>query len=136
MKWRVKEPTIPQIKGQLLEPMPLPIGRQEFEEWSDRIIAGALIKADRASLQFALANLILQLGPTESHKADAYFVHSLRKAAVNQVADAIRCELRDAAKARLGEQKDSALKLITDETKVLADGGIQSPSKDMGSKTP
>ena len=135
MKWRVKEPTIPEIKGQLLEPMPLPMGRQEFEQWSDRIIAGALINADKESLQFALANMILHLGPTESHKPDAFFIHSLRKCAVNQVADAMRTELRDKAKARLGEHNDPALKLVTDETKVLADGDVQNAPRDLGSKT-
>lgn len=137
MKWRAKEPTIPEIKGQLLELMPLPMGRQEFEEWSDRIISGALVKADKESLQFALASMILHdLAPTDSHKEDAYFIHKLRKAASNQVAHDVLMELRDAAKAKLGEQKDAPVKLLTDETKVLADGGVQKPPADVGSKAP
>jgi hypothetical protein len=136
MKWRVKEPTIPEIKGQLLEPMPLPMGRQEFEEWSDRIIAGALITADKDSIRFALANMILTLGPTESHKPDAYFIHSLRKVAVNQVADAIRCEIRDAAKARLAKEEEATLKLVPNESKILADPGVQNPPSGVGSQTP
>jgi hypothetical protein len=50
--------------------------------------------------KFALANALMHLGPTESHKPDAFFIHSLRKFAINQVADTVRKELHAAAKAR------------------------------------
>lgn len=96
------------IQEQLTEPRPLPMGREEFEAWSDRIISGALVSADRNSQKYALANLLLHLGPTESHKHDAFFIHSLRKFAVNQVADAIRRELHDEAKARLAAEEAKA----------------------------
>jgi hypothetical protein len=62
-------------------------------------MSGALVSADVSSQQYALANLLLHLGPTESHKPDAFFIHSLRKFAVNQVADEIRKELYAARKA-------------------------------------
>jgi hypothetical protein len=125
MAWRVKAPTIPEIKGQLLEPMPLPMGRKEFHEWANRIIDGAMITADPDSQKFALADMLLHLNPTESHKADAYFIHCLRKVAVNQVADAIRKELRDAAKARLAKEEPPTLKLATDGKEILANGDVQ-----------
>lgn len=102
------ETTTETILGQMAEPRPLPMGRQEFEDWSDRIISGALVNADVVSQKYCLANLLLHLGPTEDHKPDAFFIHSLRKFAVNQVADAIRQEIYkerkavdDAAKAEL-----------------------------------
>lgn len=117
------------ILDQMNEPRALPMGKAEFISWSDRIISGALIPNEKGltaldsdtlweghhrwqifvdSQRFALANLLLHLGPTESHKPDAFFIHSLRKFAVNQVADAVRVELRDAAKARtaLEEKKN------------------------------
>lgn len=97
------------ILDQLNEPRPLPMGRAEFEEWSDRIISGALVKADIPSQKFALANLLLHLGPTESHKPDAFFIHSLRKFAVNQVADEIRKELYRARKAAEKTDEDIAI---------------------------
>lgn len=122
------------IVDQMLEPRPLPMGRKEFDEWSDRIISGALIpmatyeaipgidtpvllKAKqeekeaifRESQKFALANALMHLGPTESHKPDAFFIHSLRKFAINQVADTVRKELHAAAKART-EAEDAASK--------------------------
>ncbi len=106
------------IVDQMNEPRPLPMGKQEFEEWSDRIIGGALVPGgaeDPASFvesqKFALANMLMHLGPTESHKPDAFFIHSLRKFAVNQVADVVRKEIHEAAKARLAEQEKTEEKL-------------------------
>lgn len=101
------------IVGQLNEPRSLPLGKTEFAEWSKRIIAGALIPnedglcvyhdEDKATPEqrekleifevgqlFTLSDLLLHLGPTESHKPDAFFIHSLRKFAVNQVAITMR----------------------------------------------
>ena len=112
------------IIEQLNEPRPLPMGRKEFEEWSERIIAGALVTAEVESQKFALANLLLHLGPTESHKEDAFFIHSLRKFAVNQVADAIRTEIRDAAKARLAKEEEQKASHETTDGKILENAGI------------
>lgn len=108
------------INGQMLEIRPLPMGRAEFEEWSERIISGALIPVGKEdgellydSQKFALANMLMHLGPTESHKADAFFIHSLRKFAVNQVADTVRKELHAKAKART--EAEEVAKKASDE---------------------
>ena len=99
------------ILEQLNEPRPLPMGRKEFDEWSDRIIGGALIPGATANSQkYILANSILHLGPTEDHKPDAYFIHSLRKFASNQVADVIRREIFESDKARLAADEAAAKK--------------------------
>ncbi len=98
-----------EITAQMGEPRPLPMGRQDFEEWSDRIISGALIpgspdESPEALIEgqkFALASMILHLGPTESHKADAFFIHSLRKVVINQVAHGMAEELKAKSKARM-----------------------------------
>lgn len=100
MRWWHKKPI-----DQMNERRSLPMGRQEFEEWSDRIISGTLLPADPESMKYALATMVMHLGPTESHKEDAYFIHSLRKSAANQVCHAIMTELHAAAKARLAEQE-------------------------------
>jgi len=115
------------IIDQMHERRPLPLGRKEFEEWSERIIAGAMIEADKESQKFALANLILHLGPTESHKEDAFFIHSLRKFAANQVADAMRTEIRDRRKAESSKEEKSGEVVPNpkpDETKILANQGV------------
>jgi len=87
------------ISGQMNELRPLPLGRQEFEEWSDRIIAGAMLQASPRSQKFALAEMIMHLKPTQDFCDDAHFIHTLRKGAVNQVAYAIMEETRQAVKA-------------------------------------
>lgn len=96
----------------MLEPRPLPLGRSDFDEWSDRIISGAVIpggeenpEAFKEGQKFALADLLLHLGPTESHKPDAHFIHSLRKFAVNQVAVTMRDELHKKAKERKASEE-------------------------------
>lgn len=106
-KKNTKLTSVATIKSQLNERRPLPMGRKEFEEWSDRIISGAMLEATPESQKFTLANLLLHLGPTESHKEDAFFIHSLRKFAVNQVADAMRIEIRDTAKERLAKEEEA-----------------------------
>lgn len=105
------------ILKQLREQRPLPIGRTEFEVWSKRIISGAMLPSTEESQKFTLSNLLLHLGPTESHKEDAFFIHSLRKCAVNQVAIAMRQEIKDIADARL--EKEEAQKIINQPGEVL-----------------
>lgn len=103
------------IAQQLLEPRPLPMGKEEFHEWSERIISGALLPMDPAadpvsfkdSQRFALAELIMHIDPKESHKPDGYFINCLRKVASNQVAHAMMTEIRDAAKTRLAAKEAS-----------------------------
>ena len=93
------------VKEQLGELRPLPIGMQEFEDWSDRIISGSMLPASPDSQKFILANELLHLKPTETHKEDLYFIKLLIKYAVNQVADAKRNEIRDRVKAKEEEKK-------------------------------
>ena len=95
-----KKMPVSAILGQLHEPRPLPMGRKEWDEWSSRIIAGAGVTATYESQAFALANLLMHLGPTEDHKEDVFFIKSLRKFCVNQVAEEIRQELYAAKKAK------------------------------------
>lgn len=89
------------IQEQLTEKRPLPVGVTEFHEWSDRIISGAMLTATPESQKFALANVLLNLGPTIAYETDLYFIHVLRKHAINQVADAMRTQIREAVKSRM-----------------------------------
>lgn len=93
------------ILDQLDEPRPLPIGRDQFMEWSDRIISGALVDADHDSQRFALASMVLQLGPNDAFKADKHFVSQLRKVAANQTAHTMAQEFKLAAQDRFDAEK-------------------------------
>lgn len=95
------------IIDQMNEKRPLPTGMTEFDEWSDRIISGTLLPAEPDSQKFALATMLMHLPPTSDHECDGYFIKSLRKAAVNQIAHAKMTEIRDAAKARLKAEEDA-----------------------------
>jgi hypothetical protein len=82
------------ITQQMLEKRPLPIGRTQFEEWSNRIISGAMIDASTRSLKWALCEMVYHLAPTEAFKEDAHFILKLRKGAVNETCAAIMREIK------------------------------------------
>jgi hypothetical protein len=88
------------IKDALLEKQALPIGREQFKEWSGRIIKGAMVEATTESLQFSLAAMLMHLGPTEAFREDGFFILQLRKAAVNQTAHSMMEELKEAQEAK------------------------------------
>lgn len=115
---------------QMNEPRPLPLGRKEFEEWSDRIISGALLTATPESQKFALAEMIMHIKPTDDHVADSFFIKSLRKSAANQIAYAVMEELREKTKARLlKEEQDKKLKLVTQPGAVLPQPSVTNGPK-------
>jgi hypothetical protein len=90
----------------MLEPRALPIGRTEWNNFVDRIYSGAAIPGvTKDSVEFSLADQILHLGPTEDFKSDAFFIHALRKFAVNQTAVTMREERRNEVKARLAAEE-------------------------------
>ena len=103
------------ILDQLNEPRPLPLGRKEFEIWSDRLIKGANVSATILSQKWTLAGCIMHLGPTEDHKPDIFFIKSLRKFAANQVASTMMIEIKEASdkeKEAQGEKPKSDLHIV------------------------
>lgn len=109
------------VLDQMSEMRPLPLGATEFEEWSDRIISGAMLPADVQSQKFALAEMIMHIKSTEDHCNDGFFIKSLRKSAANQVAHAKMAEIRNAAKSRLAAKEAEPLSIV---------GGIAANKKD------
>jgi hypothetical protein len=107
------------ISNQLKEMRPLPLGRSEFEDWSDRIISGAMLPIKADDQKYALANMIMQLGPTEHMKYDLHFISMLRKAAVNQVADEIRKEMYAKKQAALEEENKAKIAASEEAIKQL-----------------
>lgn len=89
------------LVSDLKTPKALPMGSKEFDEWSDRIIVQAeIMGVDGDSQRAALAAMLMQLPPTEDFKEDLFFIKSIRKAAVNQVAQAKHKEIYDRRKAK------------------------------------
>lgn len=126
---------VAEIVSQMNGPRPLPIGRPAFETWSDRIIAGACLKpgpddGDEAlfniSQKWALATMIMHLGPTESHKPDAFFIHQMRKAASNQTAHGFIQEVKEARDRQIAAEKEK-LKIVPKEQSDTTISGGQLP---------
>lgn len=67
-------------------PSQLPVGMKEFNRFADDIILLSGQYADRDSMVFAIASIVIHLKPTTSSVPKNYFVKSMRKAAANQVA--------------------------------------------------
>lgn len=103
------------INEQMKELRPLPMGVSEFHEWSERIISGAMVPASEPSLKFALAEMIMHLKPTQDFCDDAYFIHCLRKGAVNQVAYAMMETIRNERKAALAAEETKVEETATVE---------------------
>lgn len=88
------------MKEDRLERKALPIGRTQFMDWSDRIIEGAAVEADKESLRWSLAGMLMQLSSTEAFREDAYFMLALRAAAVKQTAHSMAEEIKTAHEKR------------------------------------
>jgi len=81
-----------------LVPSRLPVGVSEFETWANSIIELSGEFADRDSMNFALATMVMHLGPQRSTVSKNYFVRSLRKAAANQVAGQVFQDIKERQK--------------------------------------
>jgi len=81
----------------------LPTGRTQFDKWSKSIVdrynnlTGNDLTYD--SGQFALAAMIVNLGPTQIKKPKRYFLKALLKTSANQVASQIFIEIKEKQKA-------------------------------------
>lgn len=102
---------VEEIKEQLKEMRPLPLGMTAFEEFFQRIWSGALLKSEpgkeeflKHSIRVLLADEVVYLPGSQTHQHDLYFINRARKLCANQIA------LASKEKARLELQK-----LITTE---------------------
>jgi hypothetical protein len=89
-------------------PHSLPVGMQEFEAWSNKIIALAGNIADELSMKYVLAAQIISLKPNVSKVPLTEFVNSLRKAAANQIAHAKFQEIKTAQQEAIAAQSTPA----------------------------
>jgi hypothetical protein len=102
-------------------PSKLPVGMTEFNEFADSIIELSGKYADTDSMRFAIASMIIHLGPQKSAVAKNHFVRSLRKSAANQVASQvfqdIKTKQQEAVEAALAEETAKNEKAESDNGK-------------------
>lgn len=118
------------------------MGVKEFHAWSERLISGALLQGGKDDPEafikmqkFALASMLMHLGPTESHKPDAHFIHSLRHQAAKEIAYQYIQDIQEEKKKKIAEEdslmrkeamakleadlvKDTPLHLVEDEIEL------------------
>jgi hypothetical protein len=109
------------VKDDRLERKPLPIGKTQALEWSDRIITGAAVDADKETQRFALMGMLMQIATTEAFREDAYFMLALRVAAVKQTAHLMAQELKEAHDAKKKQAEATAPTIMVGDGGVLAD---------------
>lgn len=112
------------IKEHLTEKRPLPIGVKEFGIWSNRIIEGAMVKADPESQKFALAAMILQLGSKDTFKDDLFFISQLRKSAMDQTAQYMMKEIKDTRELRAQQNQGAVTPPSGASSEVLRDEAV------------
>jgi hypothetical protein len=123
IKSQPEDLSVGDITQAMLEKRPLPIGMTQFNEWSDRIISGAMVQASKRSLRWTLAEQVMHLSPTEAFKEDAHFILKLRKAAVNETCAAVMREIKEEHEA------EKKLAEATAPTLKVADGAVLADKK-------
>lgn len=96
-------------------PHKLPVGLTEFHNFSDSIIELSGEYADRDSLKFAIATMILHAGEARGSLSKQYFVRRLRKVAANQVAGQVFTDIKEKQKAAQEAMK-AGIKQVEDTT--------------------
>jgi hypothetical protein len=76
-------------------PEAVPTGLTEFNTWADDIISTYnLPTKERDSIRFALATMVLHMGPMAAYRSKFHFVLMIRTGAAKQVAGAIFTEIK------------------------------------------
>jgi hypothetical protein len=70
-------------------PTKLPVGKTEFDSWADSIIELSGPFADKDSMLFAIASILIHADSKFGAIPTKYFVDRLRKSAANQVASQV-----------------------------------------------
>lgn len=97
---------------------PLPVGTKEFDVWSDSIIELSGQYADRDSMRFALASIMIHADAKHGSLSKKYFIDRLRKSAANQIASQVFQDIKTkqaeaAAKQSEAQPSDGAKKETT-----------------------
>lgn len=103
-------------------PTRLPVGMTEFNAWSQDIIdtfeVGGI--ADNDSLKWALAGIIMALGPTKAYVPKLYFFLVLVKSASNQIASGFMYELKQKQAAEQLVEKQKSAEATATEAGALS----------------
>ena len=86
-------------------PTKLPVGATQFATWADSIIELSGQFADRDSMVFAIASILIHADSRYGALPKRYFVNRLRKSAANQVASQIFQNVKQKQAEQLAKQQ-------------------------------
>lgn len=89
-------------------PTQVPMGMTAFHSWADSLIETYAFPND-PSVKFALATMIMHLGPIEAYKPRRYFMLAIKAGAAKQIASAVFQEIK--AKQIADQKQAEALAL-------------------------
>lgn len=93
-------------------PSNLPVGKTEMSEFLNDIIELSGEYADRTSMEFAIASILIHAPSDKAALPKKYFVDRLRKSAANQVASQVFQDIKTAQDKQKAE--DTAVKVESD----------------------
>lgn len=93
-------------------PTPLPIGVAAHEKWVTSILS-MYGYPDNDSTRFAVATMVLNLGPTSAYKAKRYFGLAIHAGAAKQIAGHFYVELKEKQKAEEAARKKAEATALT-----------------------
>lgn len=108
-----------QIRG--LFPEPLPTGMAAANDFAQSIMdTYTLPTLDQDSVKYAIATMIMRLGPTDASKSKYYFVLSVRAACAKQIAGAVfqDIKLKQQAVQQLADDEAKKQAEVTASTAV------------------
>lgn len=111
-----------QLKG--FFPSYLPVGKTEFEVWSQSIIDTYKPACDDVSVKFSLSAMIQHLNPNQWKKSKRYFAQCLHKGCAGQVASQIMWDIKQEQKRQEAEAKKAA----EEAAKQLTEATVNTPT--------
>lgn len=112
-------------------PRSLPQGVTAFDAFVDRLIATyPLPTKDRDSIAFALASMIINLGPAVTRRSDAYFLTMIMSGAAKQIAGNVFSEIkhRQFAAAKAAAEQEAKKKEAETAATVAAQMTVDNAS--------
>lgn len=89
-------------------PTLLPVGLSQFYTWSDSILELSGDYADKESMRFAIASMVIHLPAGKGFCSKNHFVQGLRKSAANQVASQVFQDIKNKQAEATAKQQAEA----------------------------
>lgn len=95
-------------------PTRLPVGKTEMDKFVTDVIALSGEYANRTSMEFAIASMIIHAPADRGALPKNYFVVRLRKSAANQVASQVFQDIKTAQDAQTKTVEDTSAQKVAD----------------------